>query len=101
MNKESNILVHEGTTKTDTKELEQQWQTLVELAKILGFEAQPEVDSNTKGLSDRAIDDLVQQRNEARKNKNYGESDRIRDELQAKGITLIDKPGGVTIWNRD
>jgi cysteinyl-tRNA synthetase len=28
-------------------------------------------------------------------------SDRLRDELQAQGITLIDKPGGITIWNRD
>lgn len=28
-------------------------------------------------------------------------SDRLRDELQSQGITLIDKPGGVTIWNRD
>ena len=102
LNKEGNILVHEGTTKTDTKELEQQWQTLVELAKILGFEAQPEnTKSNTEGLSDREIDDLVQQRNQARKNKNYVESDRLRDELQAQGITLIDKLGGVTIWNRE
>ena len=101
LNKEGNILVHEGTTKTDTKELEQQWQTLVELAKVLGFEAQPEnTKGDTDGLSDSEIDDLVQQRNEARKNKNYAESDRLRDELQAQGITLIDKPGGVTIWNR-
>jgi cysteinyl-tRNA synthetase len=29
------------------------------------------------------------------------ESDRIRDELASKGITLIDKPGGVTIWHRN
>jgi cysteinyl-tRNA synthetase len=32
--------------------------------------------------------------------KNFAESDRIRDELQAQGITLIDKPGGVTEWHR-
>ena len=101
LDKEGNILVHEGTTKTDTKELEQQWQTLVELAKVLGFEAQPEeAERDTERLSDREIDDLVQQRNQARKNKNYVESDRLRDELQAQGITLIDKLGGVTIWNR-
>ena len=101
LEKEGNILVHEGTTKTDPQELARQWQTLVELGKILGFEARLEVNSNTEGLSDRKIDDLVQQRNEARKNKNYAESDRIRDELQTQGITLIDKPGGITIWNRD
>lgn len=101
LSKEGNILVHEGITKTDVQELEQQWQTLLHLADILGFEAQlTAADSSTDGLSDGEIEALVQQRNDARKNKNYAESDRLRDELQAQGITLIDKPGGVTIWNR-
>ncbi|MEO0377016.1 MAG: cysteinyl-tRNA synthetase, partial [Cyanobacteria bacterium P01_A01_bin.17] len=27
-------------------------------------------------------------------------SDRIRDELTAQGITLIDQAGGVTSWHR-
>ncbi len=99
--KEGHIIVHEGTNKTPTEVLSRQWQTLIELAAILGFEVRPdEANEQTDGLSDREIDALVQQRNEARKNKNYAESDRIRDELQAQGITLIDKPGGVTIWNR-
>ncbi len=99
--KEGNTLVHQGKVKADSKELEQQWHTLTHLAAILGFTAQPEdSNSNTDGLSDAEIDDLVQQRNQARSNKNYAESDRIRDELQAQGITLIDKPGGVTMWNR-
>ena len=99
--KEGNTLVHQGKVKADSQELEQQWHTLTHLAAILGFIAQPEdSNSNTDGLSDTEIDDLVQQRNQARSNKNYAESDRIRDELQAQGITLIDKPGGVTIWNR-
>ena len=99
--KEGNTLVHQGKVKADSQELEQQWHTLTHLAAILGFTAQPEdSNSNTDGLSDTEIDDLVQQRNQARSNKNYAESDRIRDELQAQGITLIDKPGGVTIWNR-
>ena len=102
LSKEVNILVHQGKTEANIQELEQQWQTLVELAKILGFEAQlEEENNNVAGLSDRQIDDLVQQRNEARKNKNYAKSDRIRDELQAQGITLIDKPGGATVWNRN
>ena len=99
--KEGNTLVHQGTVKAESQELEQQWHTLTHLAAILGFTAQPEdSSSDTDGLSDGEIDDLVQQRNQARSNKNYAESDRIRDELQAQGITLIDKPGGVTIWNR-
>ena len=99
LSKEANIIVHEGENKTPNQELAQQWQTLTELAAILGFEVQPETE-NTDGLSDEEIDTLVQQRIEARQNKDYAEGDRIRDELQARGITLIDKPGGVTIWNR-
>ncbi|MGB5633586.1 MAG: cysteine--tRNA ligase [Waterburya sp.] len=103
LSKEGNVLVHEGAVKADVKELEQQWHTLTQLAAILGFAAQPEeadIDINSDGLSDAEIDELVQQRNDARKNKNYAESDRLRDELQALGITLIDKPGGITIWSR-
>jgi cysteinyl-tRNA synthetase len=101
LSKEGNILIHEGTTKTDAQSLEQQWQTLTQLATVLGFTASIDEDSSNTGLSDAEIDALVQQRNEARNNKDYGESDRLRDELQAQGITLIDKPGGITIWNRD
>ena len=83
------------------QELEQQWQTLIQLAAILGFQANFEQDSSkTDGLSDTEIDALVQQRNQARSNKDYAQSDLIRDELQAQGITLIDQPGGITIWNR-
>ncbi|WP_319422284.1 cysteine--tRNA ligase [Pleurocapsa sp. FMAR1] len=102
LSKEGNILIHQGTTKTATEELATQWHTLIELAGILGFAVQIEdVGENiNEGLSDGEIDALVQQRNDARANKNYGESDRLRDELQAQGITLIDQPGGITIWNR-
>ena len=101
LEKESNLIVHGEENQTSTLELEQQWRTLVHLADILGFTAQIEEDNNSDGLSDADIDALVQQRIDARKNKNYAEGDRIRDELQVQGITLIDKPGGVTIWNRN
>ena len=100
LEKESNLIVHGEESKTATTELARQWRTLVHLANVLGFEAQLELDNDTDGLSDAEIEALVQQRLEAKKNKDYQESDRIRDELQAQGITLIDKPGGVTIWNR-
>jgi cysteinyl-tRNA synthetase len=97
------LIVHEGKTETSAEELEQQWHTLVELASVLGFAAQPEAEVNgaVGGLTDAEIEALVQQRTEARKAKNWQQSDRLRDELKAQGITLIDKPGGVTIWHRD
>jgi cysteinyl-tRNA synthetase len=51
------------------------------------------------GLDDEAIDDLVAQRTEARKSKDFAESDRIRDVLTEAGVVLEDKPEG-TIWRR-
>jgi cysteinyl-tRNA synthetase len=43
-----------------------------------------------------AIADAIAARNAARKARNFGESDRIRDELLAKGVVLKDGPGGTT-----
>lgn len=103
LGREGNILVHEGKTRTSPQELEAQWQTLVELAQVFGLEAQGEEISqeSTSGLSDAEIEALIQQRTEARKRKDFEMSDRIRDELKAQGITLIDQPGGVTRWHRN
>ncbi|TXH67198.1 MAG: cysteine--tRNA ligase [Thiothrix sp.] len=51
------------------------------------------------GLEDAAIETFIQARLAARTAKNWAESDRIRDELKAKGILLEDK-AGVTTWRR-
>ncbi|MBU0655813.1 MAG: cysteine--tRNA ligase [Gammaproteobacteria bacterium] len=51
------------------------------------------------GLSDADIEALIQQRLDARTNKNWAESDRIRDELKAKGVILEDSAGKTT-WRR-
>ncbi len=45
------------------------------------------------------IDALVAQRTEAKKNKNWAEADRIRDELKARGIEIIDTPQGAK-WRK-
>ncbi len=101
LRKEGNIITHEGKTETPSSQLAQQWQTLVELAGVLGFVAQPEEEEATSdGLSEAEIEAKIEQRAEARKAKNYAEGDRIRDELKEQGIILVDKPGGVTTWHR-
>jgi cysteinyl-tRNA synthetase len=41
----------------------------------------------------------IEARNAARRAKNWKESDRIRDELLAKGIQLKDNPDGTTTWD--
>ena len=58
------------------------------------------VDDNVSALSNEAIEDLIAARIAARKAKNFTESDRIRDELKAKGVILEDAKGGTT-WRRD
>ena len=101
LQRQGNLIVHEGQPDADAKTLQQQWQTLVTLAKVLGLEAQTEDGSQAEdSLSDAEIDVLVEQRTAAKQNKNYAEADRIRDELSAAGIALIDKPGGAVIWHR-
>ena len=49
-----------------------------------------------RGLSRLEIDRLVQERGEARKNKDYGKADEIRDQLVKWGISVMDSPEGNT-----
>ena len=51
------------------------------------------------GEGDPAIDAMVMARYEAKKAKNWAEADRIRDELKAQGIEIIDTPQGAK-WRR-
>jgi len=51
-------------------------------------------------LCEQEIDARIEARAQARKNKNFAEADRIRDELAAAGIILEDGAGGTT-WRRD
>ena len=51
------------------------------------------------GLTDAQIEALIARRTEARKNKNWAESDRLRDELKGQGVILEDTAGR-TSWRR-
>ncbi len=104
LRRQGNIWVHEGKLDMDSEQLHHQWVALRELGKVLGLEVNP-VEENSApepgGLSDQEIDSLIQDRLAARQGKNFAEADRIRNQLQELGITLIDKPGGVTQWHRN
>lgn len=103
LRREKNVLVHEGKTEIPSEKLKEKWQTLVSLSRVLGLEVRAEAEessSNYQGLSDAEIESLIEQRQAARKAKNFAEADRIRNELQAQGISLIDKPGTATIWQK-
>ncbi|MBT4770029.1 MAG: cysteine--tRNA ligase, partial [Rhodospirillaceae bacterium] len=45
------------------------------------------------------IEALIEKRNQARADKDFALSDRIRDELAVAGVVLEDGPGGTT-WRR-
>jgi cysteinyl-tRNA synthetase len=102
LRKEGNVLVHQGQTETDPAQLQLPWQTLVTLAGVLGLAIAPVVGESVteNNLNDQEIEQFIQQRTIARKNKDFAESDRLRDQLKELGITLIDQPGGVTKWHR-
>ncbi|MGH8674936.1 MAG: cysteine--tRNA ligase [Burkholderiales bacterium] len=73
------------------------------LGGVLGFlqrDPQEFLQSGPGGaLADAQIRQRIHAREEARKVKNYPESDRIRAELEACGVVLEDGPGGTT-WRR-
>ncbi len=66
-----------------------------ELTNVLGL-----VYNRDTGSLDEEIEKLIEARQNARKEKNWAEADRIRDELKAQGIVLEDTPHGVK-WHRE
>ncbi|MBW2473485.1 MAG: cysteine--tRNA ligase [Deltaproteobacteria bacterium] len=48
------------------------------------------------GLTEADLDAAIQERLEARGNKDFSRADQIRDELVQKGIELLDSPAGTT-----
>lgn len=67
---------------------------LLELTGVLGLL------SKGKSDIDKEIEDLVEKRQQARRDKNWALADQIRDELKERGIILEDTPQGVKIINR-
>ncbi len=63
--------------------------------KALGFVGRLE-DPRKSRLDEAAVEKLISERLAARAAKNWADADRIRDELDAKGILLKDGPEGTT-----
>ena len=68
-------------------------------AEVTGVSAGGEVGQLGAMISNEEIDQLIQQRTDARKATNFNESDRIRDLLAEKNIVLEDGAAGTT-WRR-
>jgi cysteinyl-tRNA synthetase len=67
---------------------------LMELCDVLGLLQQGADEDN--GI-DPEIQALIDERQAARKAKNFARADEIRDQLKAQGITLKDTPQGVQV----
>lgn len=85
-----NTAVKDGASKAFAQK---SMDALMELASVLGL-LQHTADG---GDIDEEIQALVDERQAARKSKNFAKADEIRDLLKAKGITLKDTPQGVQI----
>lgn len=73
---------------------EQAFSLLNELCGVLGL-----LYDRKQEMLDADVEAMIAARAEARKQKNWAESDRIRDELKEMGIVLEDTPQGVK-WHR-
>jgi cysteinyl-tRNA synthetase len=62
--------------------------------RALGFTQRPE---SKRQIDSGKVESLIAARNDARKSKNFKESDRIRDELAAMGVVIKDSKDG-TSW---
>ncbi|HTY13157.1 MAG TPA: cysteine--tRNA ligase [Candidatus Omnitrophota bacterium] len=98
---------HVKEEKIDKESLEDDKKLLLELCGVLGIDLRPssgeeQLDREVSrlGLPDDEVEALVKSRETARKNKDFKESDRIRDELEKNGIILEDTPYG-TKWSRN
>jgi len=84
-----NVVTANGQTKAFYQALEDKLQALCD---ILGIITEQEAD-----MLDAEIEDLIAQRTQAKKEKNFARADEIRNELLARGIELKDTREGV-VW---
>ena len=79
---------------TDAQTLSYSISLIKELMNVLGILKEEKID-----YLDADIEALIEERNNARKNKDFNRADEIRDMLKAAGIILEDTRGGVK-WKK-
>jgi len=75
---------------------------LAYIQEVLGFGVKNPFEYFQFGIGEDTktkIDTLIVKRNEAKKEKNFEESDKLRDEILAFGVSIMDTPQG-TFWEK-
>lgn len=73
--------------------------TAVEMFSVLGIEIGSQEVKTNVGPTDQEIEDLLEQRAQARGDKDFATADRIRDELASADVVIEDSANGV-VWHR-
>ncbi|GAA0434170.1 cysteine--tRNA ligase [Lentibacillus halophilus] len=81
-------------THTSIRIIEEFQASMQSILDVLGIQLEREDD-----LLDADIDALIQERNEARRNRDFARADEIRDNLRERHVILEDTPQG-TRWKR-
>lgn len=89
---ETNVMLKRERLARRTLEAALAW--IERINGVLGIAAMEE-----EGLLDGEVEQLITERQEARREKNWARADEIRDLLAARGIVLEDTPQGVR-WRR-
>ncbi|MBC5638530.1 cysteine--tRNA ligase [Ornithinibacillus sp. BX22] len=92
LTKEANVYLNQDHTSPHVIDLFQE--RIKAFLEILGVTVESET-----ALLDEEIEALIEERNEARKTRNFARADEIRDLLKEKNIILEDTPQGVR-WKR-
>jgi cysteinyl-tRNA synthetase len=95
--KEVNVAIEEGRIGTGDKQ--RVADALADIDQVLGVLDAAAWDTGTGDDDSADIERLIQERNDARQRRDFAASDRIRNELTARGIVLEDTPQG-TRWKR-
>ena len=88
-------LANANLTEDSSREVvESLYDLYLQLLEVLGLE-----DRTKEESLDQDIEGLIEERNQARKEKDFAKADAIRDQLLQMGIILKDTPTGV-VWER-
>ena len=63
------------------------------------FQSRPVAAKTIEQVDGKLIEQLIEQRNSARKQKDFATADSIRHNLSHMGVSLEDLPSGKTIWH--